>query len=211
MKKKKVLIIVRGAKPAPHFNNGKIEKLRNYILRGLSSKLGILKRSYTKLADYLIENYDSIELLKWDGDIMKNPSLSVPVSELKKLLAKHKYSDIDIIAVSIGGHILEKTFSEKSFNKINKVLYIGAVHNGRAKLRGINKMINIYSKLDKMFFVSNDLIEGFGNFALKGQNVVNIVLKNIRHDELLHNKKINQADIQEKQLYQLYRNLLLSK
>jgi len=208
MNNKKVLIIIRGAKPLDHFKSNLLENSKKLILKKLSTKKGFVKENYLKLAKYLSKYYDKVLLLKWDGDIIKNPSLSIPIQELKQLLKKLKNVDIDIIAVSLGGYILEKALQKKRLNKINKILYIGAVHNSKQLIGGANKIINVYSTSDNMFFFSNSIVEGFGNFVLKGKNVINIALDNLTHDSLLQNKRIKQYGLKEKSLYELYKNLL---
>ena len=135
--------------------------------------------------------------------------MSIPIAKLNKLLEQNKNCNIDIIAVSLGGHILEKALKNRTFNKIDRVMYIGAIHNVRHKIRGINKVINVYSEKDKMFFIANDIIEGIGNFILQGKNVINVALKDISHDMLLRNKRLNQKDLHEKYLHNLYLNLLV--
>ena len=133
IKKRKVLIIIRGAKPAPHFESKKIEKVRNVFFSKLSSRHGFVKENYDALAKFFSDSYDKVKQLKWDGDILKNPSLSIPIDELKSIMKKNKNCDIDIIAVSLGGRIIEKAFEQKGANKINQILYIGAVHNIKKK------------------------------------------------------------------------------
>jgi hypothetical protein len=209
-KKKRVLIIMRGIKPL-QFENNLFNKTRDFLFGKSNPNIGIPKEHYDDIALFLNKDYDVVEQVKWDGSVFNNPTLSVPINALKNLLGKHKHSDVDILAVSLGGHILERAFTKKGANKINKILYIGAVHRGDRKIHGVNKFINVYSLTDKVFLWANDVIEGLGNLALKGENVLNIALNGVGHAELLSNKKIKQKGIKEKQLYELYRNLLISK
>jgi hypothetical protein len=206
-KKLKVLIIVRGLVP-PHFKNHLAENTKNYVLNKLTSQRGIITKDYYRLAKYFKKYYDVVEVLDWDGNLIKNPTCSKPIKNLKELFNKYKKESIDIIAVSLGGFIFQKTLSEIKDIKIQKVLYIGAVHNGKHLLKNVKKVINVYSTFDKMYFFANNLYEGVGNTFLNGKNVWNLSLDNISHNKLLSNILIKEPTINKKRLCDLYRSLL---
>jgi len=209
MKKKKVLIIVHGAWRV-HLKNGTAKKVLASALDLLTSKRGITRRDYRYLADYLGRNYDVVESLKWDGKLFEKFDLIPAAQDLEKLLKKYSKDTVDIIAVSVGGFIVTKAL-ENLRMKINKILYLGAVHDSKHKLKNVKKSINVYSKIDKMFFYANDLYEGIGNAVLKGKNVLNVAFENLRHDELCKNIILEEKSYQNKYLFDLYKNLLLQK
>jgi len=208
--KKRVLILVHGATPF-RFKNHFLNSIQIKVLQYLSSdKKGITMKDYHALANYLQEHYDQIEILRWDGKIPLRAK-NIPESKaLVKLLKKHGGGDIDVIAVSLGGYVAERGIAESNI-KINKLLYIGAVHNSHHTLKNVKKVINVYSLADKMFYVANDLYEGIGNFILKGENVANIALEKIGHSNLGRNVLIADKKFREKYLYELYKRLLFAR
>lgn len=209
-KQKRVLIIIRGAKPV-HFKNKLLEDARNFVFNKLTSTIGLMNESYEKLAKFFKKDYSIVELLKWNGKITNDPALREPIGELSRLLKKYSNKNIDIIAVSLGGFIAEKTLSQINGIKIKNLLYIGAVHDDKYNNQKISRMINVYSKKDKMFFFTNDIYDGKGNHELNGKNVVNVAFNNVAHDELCSNIELREAGYGGKRLYEVYRDLLMQK
>ena len=205
-KKKRVLIIVHGATPF-HFKNKFLEHARRIIFKILTAEKGILMKDYKKLGHDLGKHYDSVEFLKWDGRAVPRAKTIPEAKTFERLIKKHSDELIDVVAVSLGGFVVEKGLANFP-KKIQNLLYIGAVHNGKLVSNKIKKVINVYSKKDKMFKVANEIYEGLGNLALKGENVVNVALNNLNHDELCQNKSLNEPSIKNKNLYDLYSSLL---
>lgn len=210
MKRNKILVIVHGGLPR-HYKNKILEKARRFLLSELSSPRGILKKDYSGLSKYLEPHYDEVKIFKWDGKLSVSNDIIPASKDLETYLLHRKKHKIDIIAVSLGGFVVQNALEHLKKVKINRLIFVGAVHNGHHRLKNVQKMINVYSLKDKMFIVANDFYEGFGNMHLEGPNVLNIILKNLRHDELCLNKLLEGEDIPEKSLFDLYKRLLLSE
>lgn len=208
-KKRRVLIIVHGAWRV-RLHNKTLDKGLANTLDILTSYTGITRKDYHNLARYLKKHYDVIEIFRWDG-LVPPRAKDIPESKLfKRLLDKYADDSVDIIAVSLGGYVVENGL-KKSKNKIEKILYIGAVHSRKHLPKNAKKIINVYSGIDKMYEYANDLYEGFGNAVLSGKNVLNVALEKVRHDELGRNILLKEKKIREKSLYALYKFLLLEK
>jgi len=207
--KKSVLIIVHGLWKK-RLGIRWLDKLIDFFAKELTAGRSIARRDYHEFADFITADYDKIELFRWDGKIY--PKLdSIPESErLECLLEKYKNYTIDILAVSLGGLIVEKTLKYSPI-RINKLIYVGAVHKAYSPLKNVDLIINIYSTIDKMFYFANDVYEGAGNFLLMGENVMNIALRTLKHDELLINKKLDGEAVKEPSLYDFYRHVLKRK
>jgi len=205
--KKKVLIIVHGVFPK-RFHNRMAENFRSIFLGMLTSERGIKRKDYHKLADYLRNDYDAVELLPWDGKTNRHRDLEPAIKRLVKLLKKYRNWQISIIAVSLGGLIAQEALIQAPEVSVKHLVYIGAVHNGRHKLKNARKTFNIYSKIDKMFFFANDVYEGMGNAFLKGEKVINLLLPNIRHGDLCRDLDLDKEFSKEKSLFGFYRRIL---
>ena len=207
--KKEVLIIVRGASIS-YPKNKFVQKIERSFLRGLTSEVGIADEDYAKMARFFEKNYKNIETLRWDGDIWKNPSISLPIKELDRLIKKYKKSQIDIIAVSLGGLIAQKAISQNKNAKVNKLLYIGAVHGKENhNIKNIGLIFNIYSGRDKVFTLLNDLYNGIEGGVIHGENVVNICLKEIAHEDWCKNLALKDKSLKRMPLFEFYKDLLL--
>ena len=207
--KRRVLIIVHGAWRV-NLHNKALKKGVERVLGLLTAKHQIQRKDYHNLAKYFKKNYDIIELFRWDGRAPPRAK-DIPESKsFKNLLDKYKDDSVDIIAVSLGGYVVERGL-RGSKNRINKILYIGAMHSGKHIPKNAKKVINVYSGKDKMYKYANNIFEGFGNTVLKGKNVLNVVLEKVRHDELGRNILLKEKKIREKSLYALYKVLLLEK
>jgi pimeloyl-ACP methyl ester carboxylesterase len=204
MKKKRVLIIVHGFWK-PHLQKWFFYPVLKYIADVLTSSRTILRKDYYLLANFLKEDYDEIKLFRWSGKAFIRDK---EIERFEGSLKINNGKTIDIVAVSLGGYLVNNALLRLPKVKINKLLYIGAVHDGKHILKNVKKVINVYSKVDKLFFVTNELYEGIGNAVLKGENVINIAFEGIRHDALCLNKSINQKNITEKSVYEFYRRLL---
>jgi len=210
-KRKKVLIIVRGASPY-HFKNRFFEKIKRYLMRKLASESGILAEGYGQMINFFKKDYKTIETLKWHGNIWEHPDIKPPIEELDKIVKRYRKFQIDIIAVSIGGAITEKVLSKNKKIKVNKLIYLGAVHQkSKHNFSNVAQTINIYSMKDKFFFLVNNIYHGIGGAIISGKNVFNIVLNGIAHDKWCRNIALNEKFLKHKHLYDLYRDLLLSE
>jgi pimeloyl-ACP methyl ester carboxylesterase len=208
-KKRRVLIIVHGAWRA-NLHNKSLNQGISKALNLLTAAHEITRKDYHSLVRYLKKHYDVVELFRWDGRALPRAK-DIPESKsFKNLLDKYRDDSVDIIAVSLGGYVVEMGL-KKSKNQIEKILYIGAVHNRKHIPKNAKKIINVYSGIDKMYMYANNLYEGLGNAVLDGKNVINIPLKNVRHDELGTNILLKGEKFAEKKLYNLYRYLLLEK
>lgn len=204
---KKVLIIIHGAWPL-RFKNKFLEGARRILFGKLTSEIGILRADYRELASFLKEEYDEVKFLKWDGKVMHNQSILPAIKSLENLLRKYKHSKIDLIAVSLGGYIAQRALKNIPEIKINKIIYLGAVHSGKHEFKNVNTGINIYSKLDKLFILANNFYVGLGNAFLRGSSIVNIALPDIKHKDLCKNTKITKGIASGFGLFDLYKNLL---
>lgn len=207
--KKKILIIVHGVWPFK-FKNKFLEKARRVLFRKLTAERGILRGDYKQLADFLKEDYDSINFLKWNGGIILGRDILPAVKRLKNMIKKNKDHDIDIIGVSMGGYITQRALMELQNIGINRVLYVGAVHKCNHDFKNVKVAINVYSKLDKVFVLANDFYNGLGNAFLKGSSIVNIGLPDVKHEDLCKNTKFNKGIIKDFSLFTFYKNLLKS-
>jgi len=203
--KKRILIIVHGVWRI-YFKNKLLDAIEFKILDPLTDSRSMKREDYHRFAEFLKEDYDKIIFFRWSG---KPYGMNGEFRRLSKMLEKYKKEQIDIIAVSLGGKITYKALLNSPKIKINKLLYIGAIHDSHKKLKNVKKIINVYSNFDKLFFLANNFYVGLGNAFLRGVNVCNKPLENFRHDELLLNKPLKNSKIREKSLYDYYRNLLL--
>ncbi len=207
---KRVLIIVRGASPY-HFKDKTAEKAKRYLMKSLASEAGIVAEGYKQMTDFFKEDYKTIETLRWNGNIWQHPNINPPMNELDKLVKKYKNFNIDIIAVSVGGAITEKVLTENKNIKINKLIYLGAIHQKENHdFKNVKQTINVYSAKDKFFFLVNDIYKGIGGAIISGKNVINLALNGIAHDKWCRNIALNEKFLKHKRLYELYRDLLLS-
>jgi predicted esterase YcpF (UPF0227 family) len=206
---KKVLIIVRGAKPV-RLKNKFYEKIRNFYFRKLTSDRGILDNDYRKLRKFLERDYDIVEMVKWNGEIL-NGDFSDAMLELDDLLKKHQKKKIDVIGISIGGLISQRVLIYNHNIKIRKLLLIGAMFREKLNMKNVKKIYNVYSEKDGLFYLANKILTKKQNPILKGKNVQNIILKNIGHNDLCRNKKLHGEKFKEEKLFELYLNLLLEK
>jgi len=207
MMKKKVLIIVHGVFPK-RFRNNLAENFRSIILSTLTSEGGIKRKDYHKLADYLRQDYDCVELLPWNGKIRRHRDLDPAIKRFVKMLRKYRRWQISIIAVSLGGLIAQEALIQVPEVSVKHLVYIGAVHSGKHNLKNVRHTFNIYSKIDKMFFFANDIYEGMGNAFLRGEKVINLPLPNIRHGDLCRDLDLDKEFSKEKSLFGFYRRIL---
>ncbi len=207
--KKRVLIIVHGAWPL-RFRNRFLEMIRSKILGFLTSDRGVIRGDYHSFEKTCRKFYDKVEFLRWDGWIFKNPNLKNAELRLVKLLNKNKDNDVDIITFSLGGLIVQNSLLRSGAVKINRVIFVGAIHKKDILLKNVKKVFNIYSKTDAMFNFANDLYVGFGNIDLLGKNVKNISLTDLSHNDLRRNKLIFFNRKNRVYLYTLYNRLLNS-
>ncbi len=206
-RKQKVLIIVHGA-IQPEFKAKPIQRAERFLLGELTSPKGIVMGDYDFLAKALESDYDTVEILKWDGKLFKVRDIEPAIKSLVVLLVKYQDKEVDLIAVSLGGFIVQEALLRNPSLKVNKLLYLGAVHKGNPNLKNVRQAFNIFSIVDKMFFLANNLYEGIGNAFLRGQNVVNIPLPNVNHDELCKNKTLGTGYLKNKSLFELYKGIL---
>jgi pimeloyl-ACP methyl ester carboxylesterase len=207
--KKRVLIIVRGAKLVK-FNGRFLETLRGLYFRWLTSDRGILDKDYLKLRAFLENDYNKIESIHWNGDILHG-DFSTALLELSDIIRKHKGSTIDVIGISMGGLIAQRALLYNPQIKINKLILIGAIFREKREVRHVKRIYNIFSEKDRMYQTANKLLTTREDPKLRGKNVSNISLKNVTHNDLCRNKKIKQSRRKEERLFELYRNLLLFK
>ena len=205
--KKRVLIIVHGAWPL-RFRNKLLEKFRSKILGFLTSDRGITREDYHSFEKTCRKSYDKIEFLRWDGWIFRNPDLMRAETRLVNLLNRNKNNVLDIIAFSLGGIIVQDSLLSSKAIKINRVIFVGAIHNKDIILKNVKTIFNVYSKTDRMFRFANDLYVGLGNITLIGKNVKNICLDNVSRNDLCRNKLIFFNRKKRIYLYNLYNRLL---
>jgi len=206
-RKRRVLIIVHGGWgtwPKNRF----LEMIRSRLWRWATSERGIMRKDYHELADYMKTEYDVVNMLPWNGRVFKKSDIEIAAARLAEHLRKYQNDNVDLIAVSIGGMIVQDALIMASEVKVNKILYIGGVHNGHHKIKNAKQTFNVYSKIDKMFFIANELYEGMGNAFLNGENVMNLALPEVKHDELVQNIKIRKGALRNRTLFEFYKVLL---
>jgi hypothetical protein len=135
---KKILIIVRGAKPLK-FKNKFLEAIRSFYFRKLTSDRGILDKDYRGLFNYLEKDYDNVELVKWNGELL-NGDFSDAILELDDLIKKYQGKKIDVVGISLGGLISQRVLLYNKKIKIRKLLLVGAVFREKKKLKNIKKI-----------------------------------------------------------------------
>ena len=205
--KKRILIIVHGVWPIK-FRNKLLEKIRSKILGILTSDRGIISSDYHLFERFVKKFYDEINFLRWDGRLFKNPDLITAEKRLTNLLNRNIHNEIDIIAFSLGGFIVQNSVLISKKIKVHHLIFVGAVHKRDIILNNVKKIFNVYSKKDLMFKFANDIYEGFGNIDLRGKNVKNIALRDMDHNDLCKNKLIFFNHKKRTYLYKLYVNLL---
>jgi hypothetical protein len=205
--RKKVLVMVRGAKPV-RFKNNLLEGIRSFYFRKLTSDRGILDKDYIHLRKYLENDYDSVEIVHWNGEIL-NGDFSDAMLELSDILKKNKKNKIDVVGISAGGLISQRVLLYDKHIKINKLLLIGAIFREKKRLPNVKRIYNVYSEVDKMYSLVNGLLNDRKTPLLIGKNVKNISIKNIAHNDLCRNKKIKDSRRKEERLFEVYRNLLV--
>jgi pimeloyl-ACP methyl ester carboxylesterase len=208
-RKRRVLIIVHGGWgrwPRNRF----LELLRSSLWRWATSERGIMRKDYHQLAEYMKTEYDVVEMLPWNGRVFRKTDIEIAAARLAEYIRKYKNEKLDIIAVSIGGMIVQEAMLMVPEVKVNKILYLGAMHSGHHKIKNASQTFNVYSKIDKMFFIANELYEGMGNAFLNGENVMNLALPEVKHDELVQNIKIKKGSLKNRTLFEFYKILLRS-
>jgi hypothetical protein len=204
MKKKRILIIVHGAWPIK-LRLRFIDKIKEKIMDTLTCKRGITRRDYHNFKKYIKKDYDEIKVLRWSGGITKNFDITPAKKHLKDLLKKHKKDKVDLICFSLGGLVSEETLKESPEIKINKLLLAGTINKPYTKIKNCKKIVNIYSKKDKLQVLGEFVYGNTIERDIKTSNVKNIELTEVRHDELCKNKRIK-----TQRLYEFYKNLLLN-
>ena len=204
---KKILVIVRGARPIK-FKNRFYEGIRSFYFRRLTSDRGIMDKDYIYLKRYLENDYDTLEMVKWDGEIF-NGNFSEAILELSDILKKHRKSKIDVVGISLGGLISQRVLLYNEKIKINKLFLIGAIFKEKKKLANVKKIYNVYSQKDKLYSLVNEILAKRESPLLHGKNVKNVEVGGIAHNDLCRNVKIKNKGFKERRLFELYRNLLI--
>ncbi len=204
---KKILVIVRGARPIK-FKNKFYEGIRSFYFRRLTSDRGIMDRDYIYLKRYLENDYDTLEMVKWDGEIL-NGDFSEAILELSDILKKYRKSKIDVIGISLGGLISQRVLLYNEKIKINKLLLVGAIFKEKKKLTNVKKIYNVFSDSDKMYSLVNEILAKRENPLLHGRNVKNVEVCGVAHNDLCKNVKIRNKRFKERRLFELYRSLLV--
>ena len=208
MKKRRLLIIVNGAKPL-HFHEKFLNRLYRKIMEGLSSPKGMFFSDYKKLKKFMQPYYDKVILLKWDGNIFRFPNLEKTARNFAKFLIKKKDKyGIDIISFSLGCFVTERALDILKDLKVKKIIFVGAVHEPRFKLKFYKRIYNICSKKDKLALLANK-VYGFKSkkhLKIKKNKLKNICFKSLNHDDLSKNVFVEEL---KKNLYDFYKDLLI--
>jgi len=133
---------------------------------------------------------EDIVSVEWKADL--NPLSKIhAVRELKKAIEEYS-SDYNIILVgtSLGGLIAMDAVREMSGDKVSNLILVGSINKSKyVKLDGI-KVLNIYSTKDKLARLAIRVLHPIhGSQKLEGENVVNIHIAGIRHDQMFKDYK----------------------
>jgi predicted esterase YcpF (UPF0227 family) len=204
--KNKVLIIVHGVWPVK-FHLRFLEKIRAKLFNLLTSGRGIIRNDYHKFKDYVNKEYPTIEILKWSGGISKKSDIIPAVNHLSRLLNKYQDKTIDIISFSLGGLITQLALNLNKKIKIRKILFAGSIHDPNLEIKNSKNITNVYSSRDKMLKLGEYFYTGTTNEILKWKNAENVQIKELIHDNLCQNKKIN-IDGKDQKLFDFYKYIL---
>ncbi len=206
MENNKVLIIVHGAWPI-RFHKRIFEKIRRVLFTPLTATRSIIRKDYHRFSDYIGQEYEKIEFLRWSGGLSKKIDINPAVSHLSQLLNRYKNKKIDIISFSLGGLITQLALNHNKKIKIRKILFAGALHKPKLEIKNSSSISNVYSSKDKMLKLGEYFYTGTTNETLKWKNVKNIEITDLIHDNLCQNKKIN-IDGKNQKLFEFYKSLL---
>ncbi|MBM3247205.1 hypothetical protein FJZ17_01520 [Candidatus Pacearchaeota archaeon] len=153
--------------------------------------------NYAKqIKDYLIKNKVKCRIFYWGGDIWLW-RIKKEANKLAQEIKKAKQPVI-IFAKSNGGIIAQ--LASKRTNLIKKIVQIGCP-NLSIKPLSKTKIINVYSKEDNIqrrgIILNSILNLSRGSRTLKGNNVKNIILRDINH-----------RDFNSKKMFDFYYKLI---
>ena len=130
--------------------------------------------------------------VEWKADL--NPlSKILAVKKLQEAIDEYKnIYTIIIVGTSLGGLIATDVLKHFTGNEVSNLILIGSINTRKhINLNGI-KILNIYSKQDSLARLAIRLLAPFrGSQELIGENVINISIDRVRHDQLFKNNKIN--------------------
>lgn len=142
---------------------------------------------------------EEIISVEWEADL--NPLSKIhAVKELKKAIDYYssKYNII-LVGTSLGGLIAMDALNDIQENKISNLVLVGSINKKKTVLFDHIKILNIYSKKDKLARFAIRLLHPIsGSQILEGKNVVNINISGIRHDQMFMNHKITSGIYKDK-------------
>lgn len=127
---------------------------------------------------------------------------------IKKLKETIKFyapeCNVIVIGTSLGGLIATEALRDFSAKEVSNLILIGAINAKRClSLEGI-KILNIFSTDDSLAKLATRLLAPLhGSQELEGEDVVNIQIDNVRHDEFLKDIEISSGIYQRQKIGQI--------
>ena len=151
------------------------------------------------------ENTHSEEIVavEWKADL--NPLSKIhAVKELRKAIDIYtKEYNVIIVGTSLGGLIATDALKHFSSSNVSNLILVGSINkHKKIDLDGI-KILNVYSKQDTLARLATRFLAPIhGSQELEGENVTNISIRGVRHDQLFKDHKVSSGKYKDKTIGQ---------
>jgi len=198
-----IVIVVPGAKYIKSRT-----KLVQKLLLFLYSLTKIFKPVYSNYSKKWADKFEAknrrVFWLHWSRGI-------TPISRwfakkrLKRLLKQYSHHPIKLVGISIGGEVILESIEN---SPIKKVILICST-NEKKEIKSNAKIINIFSKKDLFARLAMEFLFPFhGGQRMHGENIKNIAIPEMTHDEFCTNIKIKQGKYKGKRITELVNKFL---
>ena len=204
MKQKEIIIIIPGAYSLASYPSW----IKNFLL-SLAHLVHIVPatKDHKKVWKKKMK-LKNIFWMKWTRQI-DIFSLWLAKKKLARMLNHYKNDKVTLVGVSLSGKIIIDVIQEKFYKNISKVVLVCSVND----LNKINfkhpAIINIYSKKDNFAKLAIDFYSPFhGGQKLNGENIKNIILPNMSHNEFCSDGIVNAGKFKGKTITEILINFL---